>query len=439
MPTWELFLQALSTELGDEAVKTWLHPLKVIHFDAGNLYLEASTPFQVEWFEEHVRQKAIRSFVNPNSRPIKIHLTCSAMPSTPSHKKDKTPAPLPPLDLQGDPLMPEYTWDRFLFGEEGEVIERLLMQALHREPTLCYPFMLYGPNSSGKTHLLQAFTKKLQEQQVNVLYVRAETFTEHVVKAIRTGRMQDFRKAYRHLQVLVLDDVHNLAGKSATQEEFFHTFNTLHSLHRLILLSADKAPSLLEGIEPRLISRLEWGLVLPLAKLRKEELYILAKKQASQLDVLLTDSALDFLIDKFSSSPHSLQQAMQALYMRTPHTKNPAPLSSISVESLLKDILEQEQGTRLSIENILQEVALFYELTPQEILHKSQTKEYSQARQMAMFLCRTLLDMPFKQIGKFFQRDHSTVMTSVRNIEERISSEGETKTSYTKIRQKLGV
>ena len=438
MQTWNQFLDAISIKLGDGTVQKWLRPLKVVHFDACNLYLEAESSFQIDWFEEHIRPKFSSKFLNANGRLIKIHITSSSLPPITKEKKGIKAAPLntlPSFTLAKDSLFPEYTQERFIFASGNKLLESLFTKLISSEDKTFNPIFLYGGPSSGKTHLLQALAFALQQKGHNALYVKIETFTENVVQAIRNSSMQEFRKAYRNVDALLIDDVQHLAGKNATQEEFFHTFNALHGLNKQIVLTSPVSPSLLLNIEPRLTSRFEWGLSLPILKLEKNDLFLVAENRCKQLDLHLPEDGLHFILEIFKLNLSSIQRALEALYLRTNGEKKNLTLSYI--KTLLKDLIHKEESS-LTPDKLLSYIAEFYQVPAQEIRGKSQTKEYSTPRQIAMFFFRQNLKMPFAKIGQYFQRDHSTVMTSVKAIEEKLSTgDSEIRAAWQKLTQKL--
>jgi chromosomal replication initiator protein len=288
-----------------------------------------------------------------------------------------------------------------------------------------------------------AIAQAFQKKGVHVLYARAETFTEHVVSAIRGSEMQAFRKAYRHVDVLLLDDVHLLARKGATQEEFFHTFNTLHTSGRQIILSSKCAPGLLEEIEPRLISRFEWGINLHFEKLSGEELKRLLCKRCVALGFPLSDEVARFLVQTFPSSK-SLQRALEALVLRchlggeVRHKRNSQLIDKKIAEEMLSDLMIQEQKITLCPEKIISIVSSVYGIRAEDLLGKSQNQEYSFPRKIAMHLCRQELKIPFQSIGRIFGRDHSTVMTSIKQIEKKLeNSNQELLSSLIEIRNAL--
>jgi chromosomal replication initiator protein len=258
--------------------------------------------------------------------------------------------------------------------------------------------------------------------EISTCYVKMETFTENVVAAIRTGNMQDFRRAYRSVDVLIVDDVHTLSKKTATQEEFFHTFNTLHTIGKQIVLSANCAPAFLQEIEPRLISRFEWGIALPPGILNKEELIRMIEGRLSALEFPLNKKVIEFLLETFSYHLKSLHKAIEALVLRA-HTAKHAiksiTLRETDVKEILKDLIDQTKQQLLNPQKIVQSVAEHYGIKSEDILGKSQSQDCALPRQIAMYLCRHRLKMPYTQIGQFFKRDHSTVISSVNNINDK--------------------
>lgn len=420
MKAWKEFLAQQENTLGAAAVKKWLVPLKVVNYDAGNLYLEAENSFQVVWFEEHVRPKL--QLLNNNRKKVKVHLTAPADTGTKLRRgkaKDKGVAEPPPpaITLQFDVPDPSYNLSNFVVSPESLLAHRVLTNLIHhKDPVPINPIYLHGIAGTGKTHLLMACANELHSQGLRTTYVRAETFTEHVVKAIRAGEMAAFRQSYRNSDCLIVDDVHVFSRKSATQEEFFHTFNTLHLDGKQIILSANCAPAELEMIEPRLVSRFEWGIVLPLEILTPQELRQVLQHKLRDLQLTLPQTIADYLIEKFQST-HSLTKMLQALLMRTHHERIEfSDLNLATVKRLLADLILEEEKGALTPEKVIHFVARHFDLSPEDLLGKSQTRDCVLPRQIAMTICRIKLKLPFLKIGALFGRDHSTVMTSVKAI-----------------------
>jgi chromosomal replication initiator protein len=262
-----------------------------------------------------------------------------------------------------------------------------------------------------------------RSQNLKILYVRADTFTDHVVSAIRAGEMRQFRQAYRHIDVLIVDDVHVFSRKGATQEEFFHTFNTLHLDGKQIILSANCSPQNLQFIEPRLVSRFEWGIVLPLQSLQEKKREALLQARAEALNFHLPAKISSFLIETFTSNTKSLMKALDALILRlhldTRHTVH--HLTVVAAKTLLADLIEEEVKSAITPQKIIKAVSEQYGVKKEDLLGKGQTRECVLPRQLAMHICRAELKLPYMKIGELFSRDHSTVMSSIRQIQKGLS------------------
>lgn len=447
MHAWEEFLKKQESVLSKAVVEKWLHTLKVVHFDSGNLYLEAKDSFHILWFEEHIRPHLKSQFLNNNFRPIKVHITAPnntlEAPPSRSFKKERVKG-APPIQFIFDKLDENATLDNFIPGESNKIVFKLFSELIDSSTLGNFnPIYLWGSSGCGKTHLLMALTHALRAKGLNALYARAETFTEHVVAAIRSSEMQGFRKAYRHVDVLLIDDVHVFARKDATQEEFFHTFNTLHTSGRQIILTSKSAPAMLEEIEPRLVSRFEWGINVHFEKLNAADLKQVLIKRCINFHFPLSDEVVDFLAEAFPSSK-AINRALEALVLRC-HLesdarikRDPRTIDKALATKLLGDLIAQEQKTALSPERIIGTVSAIYGIRSDDLLGKSQSLDCSLPRQIAMYLCRQELRLPFQGIGQIFSRDHSTVMTSVKQIQKRVDeSDKEILAALVEIRARL--
>ncbi|OGN71675.1 MAG: chromosomal replication initiator protein DnaA [Chlamydiae bacterium RIFCSPLOWO2_02_FULL_49_12] len=426
MQAWDQFLNELERELGQKTVQKWLRTLKVVHFDACNLYLEAPDAFQMLWFEEHIRKKASRSLKNNNFRPIKVHLTASGSDSRIKEKRGRKVTKEiksdEPFYIASDPLDVKSSFDTYLISEENSYPLQFLKQLTSLGRLASFnPLYLLGEKGSGKTHLLMALCVALKEKGHAVHFVHTESFTEHFISAIRLGKMEQFRHAYRTIDVLILDDIHLLARRNATQEELFHTFNALHSRGKQIILASSLSPSQLQDIEPRLVSRFEWGLLLTLKPLSLPKRRELLSLRASNAHFPLPDEIADLLLSSFPNV-ESLLVAFDALILRSEEQQKSFQ-DRESAERLLKDLLAQENEKRLTPEKIIISVAHAFDLQKEELMGRAQTKECSLPRQLAMYLCRKELKRSFKEIGRIFHRDHSTVISGIRKIQKKLDKQ----------------
>ncbi|CRH47739.1 chromosomal replication initiation protein [Chlamydia trachomatis] len=323
---------------------------------------------------------------------------------------------------------PNMSFANFLVTPENDLPVRILQEfAKVSEQGKGFPFnpiYLFGPESSGKTHLMQAAVGGLREAGVKTLYVTSELFTEHLVSAIRSGEMQRFRAFYRNVEALFIEDIEVLSGKGATQEEFFHTFNSLHTEGKLIVISSTFAPGDLKAMEERLISRFEWGISIPVSPLIREGLKSFLERRTEKLNIRIEETALDFLIQALSSHVKSLLHALTTLAKRVAYKKlSHQMLYQGDIEALLHDVLQAAESIRLTPSGIVRATAQYYGVSPESVLGRSQSREYVLPRQVAMFLCRQKLSLSYVKIGEVFSRDHSTVISSIRAISQKLEED----------------
>lgn len=411
MKEWESFLQRQEHTFGKSTIDQWLRTLKIQKFDACNLYLEAKDFFQINWFEEHIRTIAKNEFFNANGRLIKIHLQIASDVDNLDEKEESF--------FAFDTLDSSCNFENFIQSKDNEptlgILKKILVNlSLHK--SVITPIYLYGPSGSGKTHLLMGFAKLCKSYNYKICYVKAETFSAHVVSAIRLGKMKEFRTLYRLVDILFVDNIHYICGKTSTEEELFHTFNELHNREKLIIFSSHIPPYLLQNMEERLVSRLEWGLLLHLSPLSGEGLLALAKQNCKNLFLNIDDHGRRFLCEKFSN-PYFLTLACNALALRLSNEpKSVIPLEMI--QQVTKDITKKQKTASFDYDKIIAGVSEFYKLPKKYIIGKSQEKEYLIPRQIAMYLCRDILHLTYVQIGRIFDRDHTTVIASVKRIQQ---------------------
>lgn len=407
MKEWDLFLEEQKKELGSDAIDRWAKSLKIVDFDAGNLYLEATDPFQINWFEQYLRPLLKTCFKNMSGRAIRVHLSIVGA-AAPTIKKEWKPT----LDLSPDSILSNCTFETYFSSSNNHDNIELLKDSLLKKSF--NPIYLYGPQGVGKTHLLMASCHFLKAQGLNYFYVKADRFTQHIVAAIRSSSMTQLREKYRQNDVLVIDEIETLADRSASQEELFHTFNALHLAGKPILLGGSDLPSHLRGIEPRLTSRFEWGLVLSLRPLIGNDLSHYFEKLLARKKIVLEPNLIQLCLSLLSSIP-LLNRAADILEVRL---KEAVP-TALLLQTWLSSLIQEQAKKALSSEAILKAVARHFDIDIDDLQGRSQTQEHASARQIAMYLCRNLLHLPYVKIAGIFSRDHSTVMTSVKLIDKK--------------------
>jgi chromosomal replication initiator protein len=433
MQAWESFVESLEIEMGSETIQKWLRSLKILRFDACNLYLEAKDTFQAMWFEEHIRQKVLARLFNNNHKRIKVHLAVANAPPKTKSRKSK-PQQEDSLNARFQLTFdePEFdlTFSSFVISESNLLTHKVFSQIVGSEDapidkahlSSLTPLYVSGPTGSGKTHLLMATATALRQKGLHVIYSKAQSFTDHVVSAIRAGEMSTFRQAYRNSDVLIIDDVHVFSRKGATQEEFFHTFNTLHVAGKQIILSANCTPAELQFIEPRLVSRFEWGIALSLEVPPRDKMEQIIRGKTTAFDFPLHQKVIDFLLNSFPN-PKCFIKAIEALILRVHLKQNVQKINSMHLteplsRQILSDLLKEQQEAALTPSRILQHVAEYFGIKVEDILGKAQTRDCVLPRQIAMLFCRQELKLPYLKIADLFSRDHSTVMSSVKQIQK---------------------
>ena len=445
MQAWENFLDSEEKVFGKPAVDKWLRTLTVVKFDACNLQLQAKDPFHLHWFEEHMRPKVEKALFNNNGRRIKVSINLGeSLPDT-SLKETKTEEKKELF--ASDPLESHCTLAQFVSGKESKITYQILCELVGYQSEInkfttpklklgeINPIYISGPSGVGKTHLLMAITATLRNRGLKAHFVHAERFSEHVVTAFRSSLVEPFRATYRTLDALIIDDIHRFQRKNATQEEFFHTFNALHTRGVQIIISANVPPRELRDIEERLISRCEWGISLSLGKLSPDELKQIAVRRTEMLQFPLSESIINYLVITFKSHK-SLTRAIEALVLRTHIDRRKELLDLESVKLYLKDLIDKEEQQGISPGKILQGVAQKFGIRIDDILGKARSRDCALPRQIAMYLCRQELKMPYIKIGDLFSRDHSTVMSSVKLIADSIEKrEADITSSITEIQR----
>ncbi len=316
-------------------------------------------------------------------------------------------------------LNPNYNFDTFVPGPSNQM-GFAACNAVAEQPGAQYsPLFLFGSVGLGKTHLLHAIGLAALQKQPNIriLYMSAEQWVNAYIQAIRERRFDSFRKKFRSgCDILLIDDIQFLAGKDASQDEFFHTFNSLHQAHKQIVVTSDKYPHEIEGLEERLQTRLSWGLIADIRPPEIETRIAILHKKAEAKNIHISDDVAHYLAAQVTSSVRELEGALLRLSAFSSVTKSEISLSH--AKEYLSPVFRRTQG-QLTPEKICENVAAYYDLRSADLKGKSRQRQIALARQVAMSLCRSMLSLSLPEIGRLFGgRDHTTVLSSIRKIEE---------------------
>ncbi len=458
---WSRIVERAKAQLPDPTFRIWLSQTEPMALSDDELLIAVGSEFHAEWIEdkygELLSQVAERVFGRPLAvvvRPVRS----AAGDATPLARALSTPTTQPPAPptrapagdaganpapargtMIGTPLNERYTFDRFVVGANNQ-LAAAACRAVAEAPARIYnPLFIYGGVGLGKTHLMHAIGHATLARDPNkrVAYISSERFTNDLIAAIQEGRMAEFRRRYREIDLLLIDDVQFLSEKERTQEEFFHTFNALHDAQRQIVLTSDRPPKEIPGLEERLVSRFEWGLVTDIKPPDFETRVAILRKKADEDELVLDDEVLDFIAHNCRSSVRELEGAIIKLLAYSSLTRREitVDLAREALGGVLRDTGGREPLTAATIRD---RVATHWGVTAAELASKRRTKELTVPRQVAMYLIRELLDLPLVEIGKVFGgRDHSTVIHSIQKVERDMADDAEFRQRVEAIREEL--
>lgn len=418
---WDVVCSEMKNEWGDSVFKSWIAPLTFSKFENGVLYLNAPTVFLKDWVTNNYLRKILRICGEIDS-PIKdIELSVQESPAEEKHSQ--------PVDNLGDegslsvPLDPDLTFENFVVGKPNELAYAAAQRIAESTEVVYNPLFLYGGVGLGKTHLMHAIAWRIKERNKNrtIAYMSAEKFMYHFIRAVRFKDTMAFKEQFRSVDVLMIDDIQFICGKDSTQEEFFHTFNSLVDNNRQVIVSADKSPSDLEGMEERLKSRLGWGLVADVHPTTYELRLGILQSKAAQASVIIPNKVLEFLAAKISSNIRELEGALNRLIASAVFVGREVTIDT--AREVLSDLL-RTNDRKIGVEEIQKKVAAHYNIRLSDMFSQKRARQVALPRQVAMYLVKKLTTMSFPEIGKNFGgKDHTTVLHAVRKVEDAILSD----------------
>jgi chromosomal replication initiator protein len=416
---WTPLSERLRSSLPPEEYSTWFAPLRVAREGDDELVLVAPNARFVTSLEENYRALLDREAASLRDELFQVVLT------TREEQSEIRDEPQPDEAPAGSNLNPKYSFETFVVGSSNQ-FAHAAARAVSESPARSYnPLFLYGGVGLGKTHLMHAIGHRVVDRHhgLRVLYLTAEQFVNQLINSLRFKSMPAFRERYRSIDVLLVDDIQFLAGKERTQEEFFHTFNTLYTSQRQIILSSDSSPRNIPALEERLRSRFEWGLIADLQPPDLETKIAILRRKADLEGTDLPDDVALFIARQVRSNVRELEGLLTRVIAFSSLTAK--PLSLELARETLRDILPDE-NRRPTAAEIIKFVARHYGLKVGEIKSKSNAKQIAFPRQVAMFLCKQLTELSYPEIGRQFNdKHHSTVMYSVEKIAQLRTSDPE--------------
>jgi chromosomal replication initiator protein len=438
---WARILERARTLLPEQTFRIWLAHTEPLALSQDVLTVAAGSEFAAEWIEDkygdllaEVAERVVGQRLrvqfehrSRNAAAVPILEQPGGPPSVATVVGAQAPslasAPAP-LQTVGAPLNERYVFDRFVVGTNNQ-LAAAATRAVAEAPARMYnPLFIYGGVGLGKTHLMHAIGHAImaRDPSKRVAYISSERFTNDLIASIQEGRMAEFRRRYREIDLLLIDDVHFLGEKERTQEEFFHTFNALHDAQRQIVMTSDRPPKEIPGLEERLVSRFEWGLVTDIKPPDFETRIAILRKKADEDQIALADEVLEFIARNCRSNVRELEGAVIKLLAYSSLTRREVTIDL--AREALGGVLSGGETPEITPALIRERVAQLFGVSVESLSSKKRTKEVTMPRQVAMYLIRELLDLPLVEIGKLFGgRDHSTVIHSIQKVEEDLSAD----------------
>ncbi len=424
---WSEACKQLKGILSSDIYDRWIAVIKCVDISGNSMRLAVANDFYKDWLEENYLPMIRKAVMVVSGKEMEISLevdsSCFEQSKEEPEPEPHSPISLPSLGLGGKKpnhnLNPNYTFDSYVVGPTNQFAHAAAMAAANSPSRTYNPLFIYGGVGLGKTHLMQAIGNHVvaKKPRAKICYITCETFTNEYIDALQNNSVSAFRKKYRKIDMLLIDDIQFLDGKARLQEEFFHTFNTLFESHKQIVLTSDRTPSELAGLETRLISRFEWGLVTELGKPDVETRTAILRKKAELLNLNIDNSLLDYLAERVSSNVRSLEGALIRVATFMSLTNQQVDVQK--VEELLHDLLDKESKAAVNVDIIQRTVAEHFDLRQSDLTGKKRSKDIAWPRQIAMHLSRTMTNQSFPVIGEAFSRNHATILYAHDQVSER--------------------
>ena len=414
---WQSALQRIRPGALSPGAKPWIESTRAVELAGDTMVLAVPSAFAKKWLEDHYAGPLADALGDSAGRPLSLQVTVDPDRDIPAHaEQDQTTRVGTPTDpgrrpAVSSPLNPKYTFDSFVIGPSNRFPHAAAL-AVAEQPARSYnPLFIYGGAGLGKTHLLHAIGHHVRRLYPTAVtrYVSSEQFMNEFIMGVREEKMPAFRHRYREADVLLIDDIQFLSRGEQTQEEFFHTFNALYNDGRQIAISSDRAPNQIAGLEDRLRSRFEWGLITDVTPPDLETRVAILQKKAQAEGFVVPDDVLQYIAQRVQNNIRELEGRLTRVVARA--SLESVPLTLELAQEVLRPLLPSDAAGDIPSELIIGETAKYYTLEPSELLGPSRSRPLVTARQVAMYLCRELTPLSLPKIGEAFGgRDHTTVM-----------------------------
>ncbi|NLG93132.1 MAG: chromosomal replication initiator protein DnaA [Clostridiales bacterium] len=413
---WNLVCDYCKSKITEIAYSTWIKRIEPVTLDfaQGVAVLKVPNELHRQTIKHYYIDMLEEAFAQIFGQKIQIRI-CTPDESGIEKQNDETPA------INDDY---EFTFDTYIVGPSNKFAHAASMAVASKPATLYNPLFIYGNSGLGKTHLLYAICNEISHThpEMNIIYIKGDDFTNELIEAIRRGTTAEFHNRYRRADVFLVDDIQFIAGKDSTQEEFFHTFNTLYEAKKQIVLTSDRPPKDIATLEERLLTRFEWGLTADIQPPDFETRIAIIKRKAELLEIDISDSVAEYIANRLKNNIRQLEGAvkkMKAYFLLAGESP-----SITTAQAAISDIINNDQPTPLTVEKIIDEVARTFGTTSDDIRSSKRSANISSARQVSMYVVREITQLPMTSIGKEFGgRDHSTVVYAIQQVEKGIAKD----------------
>ena len=442
---WEKTLNIIKGELTEVSFNTWIKRCEPISISSNTIIISVPNSFTQDILEKRYKDLVINSIEAACSKTYELEFVIASELQEVEEKNEenkntskKDGISVTVNDEMSSTLNPKYTFDSFVIGNSNRFAHAASL-AVAESPAKAYnPLFIYGGVGLGKTHLMHAIGHYILQNNPNakVVYVSSEKFTNELINAIKDDKNEEFRTKYRSVDVLLIDDIQFIAGKERTQEEFFHTFNTLHEANKQIILSSDRPPKEIPTLEDRLRSRFEWGLIADIQAPDFETRMAILKKKADVEKLNVPNEVMVYIATKIKSNIRELEGALIRIIAYSSLTNREVTVD-LATEAL-KDIISNKQNKSITIDLIQDVVATYFNLRVEDLKSQRRTRNVAYPRQIAMYLSRKLTDMSLPKIGEEFGgRDHTTVIHAYEKISESLNKDESLEHTINDITKKL--
>lgn len=445
---WKDTLAQLELNLSPQHFSTWIKPLKLVKIEQDLVYLEVPNRFVLDWVKENYGKLIQKILSDLSAVTYRLHfdvdgLARDTLPkrntdqdiiNRPAVKKENSVTSGPSVDIN---LNRKYTFEEFVSGSSNQFAYAAAMAVANNPATTYNPLFIYGGVGLGKTHLVNAIGNAILKKspQMRICYYTSEKFMNELINSLRYNRMDEFRNKFRSMDVLLIDDIQFIAGKERTQEEFFHTFNALYESHKQIIVTSDKFPKDIPGLEERLRSRFEWGLIADIQPPDVETKLAILKMKAEQNSIKLPEDVALFLANSVCNNVRELEGYLIRIGAYASLTAIPVSLEM--TRDVLKDILI-ERNRELSVEEIVKKVSSHFNIKISDIKSAKRLKAVVLPRQIAMYISRQLTSSSYPEIGdRFGGKDHSTIIHAIRKIEKLMEEDFQLRSTIENLKKEL--